>query len=68
MEDLQLQVGFGEADIRDLKRVFRELFDSVGRLNRDMLGQLRKDRKANPHVKRLVKYLDVGIAARKQHA
>ena len=60
--------GFGEADIRELKRVFRELFDNAGRLDRDSLIQLRKDRKANPHVKRLVRYLDAGTAARKQHA
>ena len=60
--------GFGEADIRELKLVFRKLFNNTGQLDRDRLIQLRKDRKASPHVKRLVRYLDAGTAPRKQHA
>lgn len=51
--------GFGEADIRALKRVFRDLFNSDGQLNKEVLGKLRKDRKANQYVKTLLKYLNV---------
>ncbi len=52
--------GFGEADIRELKRVFRELFNSDGNLNEEALGRLRKDRQANPHVQTLVRCLSAG--------
>jgi UDP-N-acetylglucosamine acyltransferase len=48
--------GFGEADIRELKRVFRDLFNSDGNLDDEVLARLRKDRKANPYVKMLLKY------------
>ncbi len=48
--------GFGEPDIRELKRVFRDLFNGDGFLDEDYLAKLRKDRKANPYVKTLLKY------------
>ncbi|MBN1941901.1 MAG: hypothetical protein JW849_01275 [Phycisphaerae bacterium] len=48
--------GFGEADIRELKRVFRDLFNGEGNLDEEVLNRLRKDRKSNSHVKTLLKY------------
>jgi len=48
--------GFGEADIRELKRVFRDLFNGEGNLDEEVLARLRKDRKANSYVKTLLKY------------
>jgi UDP-N-acetylglucosamine acyltransferase len=50
--------GFGEADIRELKTVFRDLFNGEGNLNQEVLAQLRKDRKANPCVRTLIEFLD----------
>lgn len=50
--------GFGEADIRELKRVFRDLFNGEGNLDGEVLARLRKDRKANPYVRTLLKYLE----------
>ncbi|MBN1553211.1 MAG: hypothetical protein JXA11_00580 [Phycisphaerae bacterium] len=48
--------GFGDADIRALKRVFRDLFNSDGNLDEEVLAKLRKDRKVNPYVKILLNY------------
>ena len=56
--------GFGESDIRELKRVFRDLFNSDGQLNQDVLSKLRKDRKTNQYVKTLLKYLAPSEAGR----
>ncbi|MCD4825891.1 MAG: hypothetical protein K8S55_14965 [Phycisphaerae bacterium] len=51
------QCGFGEEDIRALKRAFRELYNSTGQLDDEALARLGKDRKANPCVKGLIKTL-----------
>ncbi len=51
------QCGFGEDDIRSLKRAFRELFNGSGEMKTDALEQLASDGQANQYVKTLVKYL-----------
>lgn len=51
------QCGFGEEDIRSLKRAFRELFNNTGDLKGEVLQNLARDRKANQYVKLLVDYL-----------
>ncbi len=51
------QCGFGEEDIRSLKRAFRELYNGSGNLKADVLRSMARDRKANQYVKTLAKYL-----------
>lgn len=47
--------GFGEDDIRALKRAFRDLYNHTGTIQRDVLQSLASDRKANRYVKKLIK-------------
>ena len=49
--------GFGDGDIRALKRAFREIFNSTGHLKAEILQQYRQDSKTNSCVQVLVKYL-----------
>jgi UDP-N-acetylglucosamine acyltransferase len=51
------QCGFGEEDIRSLKRAFRDLYNGTGDLKKDVLQNLSEDSKANQCVKTLVDYL-----------
>ncbi len=51
------QCGFGEAEIRSLKRAFRDLYNGTGDLKQDVLKALAADKKANQYVKTLVSYL-----------
>lgn len=51
------QCGFGEDDIRSLKRAFRDLYNGTGDLKQDILKALAADKKANQYVKTLVGYL-----------
>lgn len=51
------QCGFGEGDIRSLKRAFRDLYNGAGDLKKDVLQDLSGDSKANQYVKTLVGYL-----------
>ncbi len=54
------QCGFGEKDIRALKRVFRELYNSKGDLDPKALARLAADRGANSCVKTLIKTIKTG--------
>jgi len=50
--------GFGDDDIRALKAAFRELFNDQGRsVNTEALRRIAEKGKSNPHVMRLVKFL-----------
>jgi UDP-N-acetylglucosamine acyltransferase len=49
--------GFGESDIRALKRAFREIFNSTGQLKADVLDRYLQDGKTNGYVKTLVERL-----------
>lgn len=50
--------GFGEDDIRELKRIFRELYNAHGQLNRDVLQRIKGDQPANPHVISAIAYIE----------
>ncbi len=50
--------GFGDDDIRILKDVFRELFNSTGRVDPDALKRLRETRPGNPHIRRLLESIE----------
>jgi UDP-N-acetylglucosamine acyltransferase len=57
------QCGFGEQDIRSLKRAFRELFNGSGEMKMDTLDELASDDQTNQYVKTLVKYLQATAAS-----
>jgi len=49
--------GFGEEDIRSIKRAFRDLYNGTSELKMDVLGKMKSDKSLNPYVHSLVKAL-----------